>query len=814
MLVPLSWLREYVDISGIPVQELRKKMSSSGLAVERQHIVGDKLENIIIGQIVEMTKHPDSDHLWACLVKLQNEDQKETVQIVTGAQNIFKDAKIPVILSGDVLPDGSKIETTLLRGVESNGMMCSEKELGLGESHEGIMILDNDATVGQKLIEYLGLPDVVFDIEVTSNRGDCLSMVGIAREVATLFSRTLKWPELKTTTATAPNSTKIKVEIEDQNKCMRFSAGLYDGFVLGNSPIWMQQRLLRAGMRPINNIVDISNYVMLELGQPTHAYDASQISDMHFIVRTAKTGEELQTLDKKQYKLEESMLLIADPTKNLGVAGIMGGDSSKITDQTHTLILEAANFDPINIRRTGMKLGIRSDAIIRFERGVDPELVAIAMKRINYLLSKYTRANLSSDLVDVYLNKAVTVEVSLASKKLEIYLGKRITLGESENILNGLGFNTIGKTDGGAEWIITVSVPSWRSRDVSIEEDLIEEVARMHGYDNIPMIRPTGEMPIVVSNKRLKIKKLVLESMKSNNYQEILTYSFNSRSEIEMSGYKVEQALEMVSPLSEEHRYMRLSLLPNLLSVLNKNTFLGREIKIFELSSVYHRFLYPILPDEAVGLALEPIYFSGLIGGKDYNFEYSYKNVLGVIESVFNQVGIKKLKLSQDKTQLKNFPSHEMFHPGRVGLILLENAIAVGLFGEIHPSLQERLGQSEPCFMFEIQFQPIVEATSIVSKFNQYSIYPATTEAISFIMDDKVNVGEIVDALSILDQRISEISVGKPYKGDQIARGMKAVTLTFVFQLNDGSISEKISTEIREKIVRCLETKFSVKVRS
>jgi phenylalanyl-tRNA synthetase beta chain len=808
MLVPLSWLKDYVDISDISVEELQRRMSAAGLSVERKQIVGQGIESIVIGQIVAQDRHPDSDHLWVCRVQIGSEE----VQIVTGAQNIYLHGKVPVIRAGYVLPDGTKIEVSKLRGVESQGMMCSEKELQLGEGHEGIMMLGDDAVVGQRVADYLGLPDVVFDTEITANRGDCLSMVGIAREVATLFGRELKMPVSKPIHKVEQHKYSVRVQIEDTDKCSRFAAVVFDGFQLKASPVWMQQRLLRAGMRPINNLVDISNYVMLEMGQPTHAYDTSQVKDQSFVVRTAQFDERLQTLDKKVFTLSSDMLVIADSEKSLGIAGVMGGQSSKIAEDTHSLLLELANFDPVNIRKTGMKLGIRTDAIVRYERGVDSQLIPIALERINFLLSELSGAFQSSDVIDAYPVPRDLSTVQLRSRTLSTYMGMEMELISVEQILNSLGFITLSKNGDGHEWLLTVKVPSWRQGDVSIEEDLIEEVARIFGYDNLPATIPSGQIPYVTNNKRLWVKRKTLELMKGLGYQEVLTYSFNSRDQLEQSGYSADEALEMVAPLTEEHRYMRLSLLPNLLWVTQKNLVLGRDMSLFELSSVYTRRLYELIPDSAVSLGLEPLHFAGVIYKKDYSFEDQFGQIRSTLAAICSQLQIKQLKVTQDVEKVRAMRNHSMFHPGRVAALVLGES-AIGLFGEIHPSLVESNSLRQAVFIFELYFDAIVEEARAVVSYQPYSIFPATTESISFVIDEQQAVGPIVDLMRSLDPRIVSIHVGKPYRGDQIESGKKAVTFTFVFQSKDGVIKDTESSQLRNLITSSLESKFQIRVR-
>lgn len=821
MLVPLSWLQEYVDISNIPLDELRKKMSACGLAVERQHSVGEKLENIVIGEIINLQRHPDSNHLWVCQVNIGqkiadrdlNDEILQAVQIVTGAPNIFEGAKVPVVLPGGVLPDGTKIESSKLRGYDSQGMMCSERELGLGEGHEGILILDNNARVGESLVKYLCLPDIVFDVEITANRGDLLSIVGIAREIATLFNKPLLIPETRKLVLAGAQKYSVDAEILNSKRCNRFVAAVFDEFDLKPSPIWMQQRLIRSGMRPINNLVDITNYVMLEIGQPTHAYDASQVKDHSFIVRDGKKNEKLQTLDGKIFELTEDMLVVADREKALGLAGIMGGESSKITRETKTLVLEAANFDPVNIRRTGMKLNIRTDAIIRFERGVDSELGIVAMERINALFVTLAGAHLSSNVVDVYPGKAESGTVTLGSRKLAVYLGEWLDLKRAELILNGLGFKTVSIEGGDEEWQLSVSVPSWRSRDISIEEDLIEEVTRIYGYDNLTISTPKGAIPYLPSSKKVEVKKRSLNLLKGMGYQEVLTYSFNSKEQIESSGYSVETALEMANPLSEEQRYLRMSLLPNLLWTVERNKYLKRDLLLFELSSVYHHRLLDILPDDSVSIAFEPLFLSGLVAPQNYDFDAAYSKVISSLDALMRNLRIASFSLIQDTELLKKFPIYTMFHPGRVAGVSLDEKNIIGLVGEIHPHAMELRQLKQPLFLFELEYSSIVECANLVTSYKKYSTYPETKESLSFILSLSQQVGGIVSGLKLIDERILSIEVGKPYKGDQIEEGKKAITFTFIYQSMSGPIKDKDATEIREKIIEFLVSNYSAVLR-
>ncbi|MDQ3239029.1 MAG: phenylalanine--tRNA ligase subunit beta [bacterium] len=808
MLVPLSWLSEYIDLSGIPLKELRHKMSSAGLSVDRQQIVGGGLEKIKIGEIKSQEKHPDSDYLWVCQV----ESAGQVHQIVTGASNVFVGAKIPLILCGEVLPDGTKIETTKLRGIDSNGMMCSEKELGLGDNHEGIMILDQECDVSVSFCEYMGLPDVVFDVEVTSNRGDCLSMVGIAREISALINKPLIMPATLIPDSESAQKYNIKANVLEKSKCLRFCAVAFDNFKIAQSPVWLRQRLVRAGVRPVNNLVDISNYVMLEIGQPTHAYDAKYIKDYSFKIRNAKDNDVLQTLDKKTVALNNEMLVIADGEKVLGLAGVMGGEGSKITDSTEALIMEIANFDPISIRKTGMKSNIRSEAIIRYERGIDPELVSLAASRINFLMVSVMGGGIVSNILDIYSTNLGHAEVTLTSRKLKTILGTFIKLEYAERVLNALGFKTVNTFGGDDEWSLKVAVPSFRNRDVSIEEDLIEEVTRIYGYENVKISTPVGNIPIGVTNKRLQVKKKILEVMMGNGYQEILTYSFNSKTQIEQSGYKIEQALELAQPLNEDQRYMRMSLLPNILWTVQKNLVLKEDLYLYELSSVYHKQLFQMLPDESVGLAFEPLYFSCVISLVEYNFDESYQKIYTMLGNLFDKLHIKHLSFSQKSEDIDSFKTSGMFHPGRCCVVKIAGE-TIGILGETHPKLVDDLNLKQPLFMFEIRTDVIVENTVLVSSYSHYSIYPATTEKMSFIFDINQNMGDVVLGLKNLSPLIADITLTKPYF-EGLEKDKKAVTISFVYQSINGPVKDADTTFLRSEITQYISKMYKATLRA
>jgi phenylalanyl-tRNA synthetase beta chain len=690
-------------------------------------------------------------------------------------------------------------------------MMCSAKELKIGDDHSGILILDASATVGESFAKFYGFPDVVFDIEITPNRGDLLSMVGIAREVSVLLNRPLKKPKLKSLSQGVPKQENtLSVRIEDKKDCDRFSAIALSGDFSAATPFYMQQRLIRAGMRPISLLVDISNYVMLELGQPNHAYDAKQVLRNEFVVRRGYFGEEFVALDDTKLELDPHMLVVADEEKVLGLAGIMGGKYSGVESDTETVLLEAAHFEGVLVRKTTMRTNLRSEASSRFEKKVDPALTLIALERYYELLSKIAEVTISSQLVDenhvVYESRRVT----LRAAKLKTYLGKDFALNYVENVLNNLGFETIDSTHAGEHggWHITVEVPSWRLFDVSIEEDLIEEVARIYGYAHIESSTPKGRIPAPVQNNKLELKKRILTGLVALGWSEVLTYSFNSQGQIELSGYDVARAVKVHNALSEDQRFLRLSLLPHLLKLVSDNLQTHDELRLFECSRVYHQRLYATLPAELVNEELEKEYLSFVYSNKNVTADEQLAEVSETLRLVFGMMK-KNYRIIQDRDVVESFPSYKMFHPGRVAAIVLGDR-PVGLFGQIHPRVMEILRIDSSVIAAEIDGDLSDLFKSEISIFKNFSAFPRTEENLTFLVEKDVFVGPVIERLSLIDARIREIKLKDKYaKG---VEGLNSITLTLVYQKMDGPISQDEAAEIRNELMKTLKDEFGFSV--
>lgn len=820
MLVSLQWLNEYVRIQDYDIEVLRKKMSAAGLSVERQHVVGEGIEHIVIGEIIEKVAHENSDHLWVTKVVFGSQDDNlSVVQIVTGAQNIEVGQKVPVILSGYKLPNGMAIETTKLRGVESQGMMCSSQELGIGDDHSGILILDSDAPVGASFSEYYGFPDVVFDVEITPNRGDLLSMYGIAREVSVLIDRPLLAPERKLLALSPKNKdendfSSITITIDDSNDCDRLSAVGLKGDFLQPTPFFIRQRLLRAGMRPLSLLVDISNYVMLELGQPNHAYDAEKIAQHNLRVRRGGFGEQLVLLDGSSIELDPTMLVIADGHKAVGLAGIMGGEHTKIDSNTQTIIVEAAHFDPVVIRKTTMKTNLRSEASMRFERKVDPTLTDCSLERFYALVSKITAVEVIMPLADVDYYEKHAPRVALRSSLLTTYMGKDLSLTYVERTLTALGFEVDDASHAGDHggWHISVKVPTWRWADVSIEEDLIEEIARIFGYDSILVGTPKGRIPSVLDSKNIRVKRGIIEGLVSQGWWELLTYSFNNESQIELCGYTVDKAIKVHNPLSKDHEYMRLSLLPNLLQIAHKNMTQYKNLKLFEVSRAYHQKLYSVLPEELVDETFEREYLSGVVAIEN-GLEDAFSDLKNLISYIEQSLNIKGLKIVQNNLLIEQHAIKELFHPGRVAGVFIQEQF-VGLFGQINPRAEASLGLNKSVCLFELSLDPLVQNSSLVGSYEPFSIYPKTRESLSFVVDDRINIGEIVEVARMSHELVVNVDVENVYRGEKVEKGQKVVTLVINYQKADGPVQNSEAEEIRKQIITSLDESFKAALKS
>lgn len=805
MNTPLSWIKDYVPELDCTVQEYVDAMTLSGTKVEGYEQLDKNLEKIVVGKILSIEKHPDADKLIVCQVQVTEEG--EQVQIVTGASNVKVGDKVPVVLDGGRVagsahdnephPDGIKIKKGKLRGVPSFGMMCSIDELGStvdmypDAAQDGIYILsDNedykDAPIGSSVPELLGLHDTVVEYEVTSNRVDCFGILGIAREAAATFGKPFVPPVVKVTENDEKTSDYVSVEIQDTDLCSRYVAKVVKNVKIGPSPEWMKRRLAAVGIRPINNIVDITNFVMTEYSQPMHAYDLDTIADKKIVVKRAQKGEKFVTLDGQERELDDSILTICDGQKAIGIAGIMGGENTMITDKVNTMLFEAACFDGTNIRLSGKKLGMRTDAQAKFEKGLDPNTAMEAMNRACQLITELGAGEVVGGYVDVYPNvrepKRVAYDVDRINKMLGTDIDEDTMIGYFEKI--DLPVNKAAKE---------IIVPTWR-QDVNVLADVAEEVARFYGYDNIPTTLPASAATKGGLSEKLRVENIVRNVAEQSGFCEAMTYSFESPKVFDKLLISQEDTLRNVvkisNPLGEDFSVMRTLPLNGMLTSLSTNfNRRNKNVRLYEIANVYipKDNTGKELPDERTQLTL------GMFGEGDFF------DMKGVVEEVLEAVGIKSVKNYDPKVE-KNF-----LHPGRQAKVSVDGT-EVGYLGEIHPEVAENYNMKTKAYVAVIDMPTLMELANFDIKYTGIAKYPAVSRDLSMVMPKSILVGQVEELIRKKGGKLLEdCTLFDVYEGDQIAEGCKSVAYSISFRAADHTLEEKEITTVMDKILKGLE---------
>ena len=803
MNTPLSWIKAYVPELDCTAQEYTDAMTLSGSKVEGYETLDADLDNIIVGKILKIEKHPDADKLIVCQVQITKDG--ETVQIVTGAKNVKEQDIIPVVLDGGRVagghdgsktPGGIKIKKGKLRGVESCGMMCSIEELGSSKEmypeapEDGIYIFSDvkaydGIEIGSSAIDALGLRDVVFEYEITSNRVDCFGVIGIAREAAATFNKSFCPPEVKATGNHEKAADYIDVEIKDSDLCSRYVARVVKNVKIAPSPFWMQRRLSASGIRPINNIVDITNYVMEEFAQPMHAFDLETIAGNKIVVRRAKEGEQFQTLDGQVRNVDSSMLMICDAEKPVAIAGIMGGENSKITDDVQTLLFEAACFNGTNIRLSSKKLGLRTDASAKFEKGLDPNTAMEAINRACQLIEELGAGEVVGGAVDVYPVVRTGTKIKFnwerTNKVLGTSLSKETMIAYFKKL--DLGYDEL--TD-------EVIVPSWR-QDVECQADLDEEVARFYGYDNIPTTLPTGEATTGKLSFKLRIENDARDMAEQFGFSEAQTYSFESPKVFEKlilpADDKLRNVITISNPLGEDYSIMRTTPLNGMLSSLSTNyNRRNKNVRLYELANVYLPKALPLteLPDERMQFTL------GFFGAGDFF------DLKGVVEEFFEKVGMKGL-LTYDPNAGKAF-----LHPGRQANIFYEGAI-IGYLGEVHPQVLDNYEIGERTYVAVIDMPEVVARASYDIKYTGIAKFPAITRDISMVMKKEILAGQVEEVIRKNGSKLLEsYHLFDIYEGAQIKEGCKSMAYSISFRALDRTLEDKDVTEVMNKILKGL----------
>ena len=798
MKTSLKWIKTLVEgIDDITPQEYADAMTMSGSKVEFFEQLDADLDKIVIGQIDKIDKHPDADKLVVCQVNVG----AESTQIVTGATNVFEGAKVPVVLdggrvagdhSGNTAKGGIKIKKGKLRGVESNGMLCSIEELGSNRDmypeapEDGIYIFGEDAPVGESAVSYLGLDDCIFEYEITSNRVDCFAVLGIAREAAATFAKPFTPPVVKDTGNDEDVNDYISVEVLNTALCPRYTARVVKNIKIGPSPEWMKERLRAHGIRPINNLVDITNYVMEEYGQPMHAYDLDTIEDRKIIVRNANAGETFVTLDGQERKLDESILMICDGKKPVGIGGIMGGENSMITDDVKTMLFEAACFDGTNIRLSAKKLGMRTEASGIFEKGLDPNNAILAMNRACELVEELGAGEVVGGAVDIYPEKKEAITLPFEPEKYNRILGTKI---DKDTMLAYFKRLEIEYDDAKNELLI----PTFR-QDLLSYADIAEEVARFYGYDKIPTTLPDGEATTGKLSEKLSLEAVARDVAEYCGFSQAMTYSFESPKVFDKlllaEDDPMRQTVVISNPLGEDFSIMRTSVLNGMLTSLSTNyNRRNKDVRLYELGNIYIPKALPLteLPEERMQLAL------GFYGEGDF---FTLK---GVVEEFFEKVGMDK-KVKYDANA-----DYPFLHPGRKAAIVYDGAV-MGFVGEVHPLVAGNYDIKDRVYVANIDLTMVLPLVSNSRKYKGIANFPAAMRDLSMVVPRKVTAGEIEE---VFDKKggayLESYKLFDIYEGKQVVAGFKSMAYSLVFRAQDKSLSDEDVTAATDRILKGLE---------
>jgi phenylalanyl-tRNA synthetase beta chain len=811
MLIPLSWLKQYVPIDVSP-QALAERLTMAGTEIEAVEETGAAWERdkLLVGHVLSVEPHPNADRLKLPTLDLGD---GETATVVCGGPNLAVGQKIAFAREGAVLRSNrsGKVEplkAATIRGVQSAGMVCSRMELGLGDDHEGILVLDDDATVGTPLVDYLG--DAVLDADVTPNRPDCLSMLGIAREVAAITGESVTEPDLSFAEDGPPISERVTVEIADPELCQRYTAGLITGITVGPSPEWLQKALTAAGLRPINNIVDVTNFVMLEYGQPLHAFDFDTLKDGTVIVRQARKGESLVALDEQTHKLRPPMLAIADSEDVVALAGVVGGVPTSVTDGTKNILLESASFDRTNTYRTRKAIGDGTDASYRFERGVRPALAPKALRRAIGLVLQVAGGAAASGIVDVYPEREPERTLALSGDRLRRVLGVDLSVDEAARTLGSLGFDRIAGDDSAADEAL-VKIPYWRS-DVTIEDDLIEEVARIVGYDSIPTTMMATAIPHHDPQPQRVLRERVRDGLAAAGMTEVITYPLTDRETLEVVGGLSggEPPLEIMNPMNSEERLLRTSLRGAILRALGDNRRVSQTagLRLFEIGSVF-------LPQEEArerDLPHEKERVVGVVSGPRNPASWltaeglmDFFDAKGVLQSVFGQLGVQETyEPSTDVTM----------HPGKTASLMCAG-VEVGIVGEVHPQVLDRFDlEGHPVAMFEIDLESLL--TAVGRRGDAYaaaSRFPESERDLALLVDADVQSSRIQQII----RRHKLVKTSTPfdvYSGEGVPEGKRSIAYRITFQSDRSTLTAELVDKAQGDILRQLQRQLGAELRA
>ena len=802
MLVSLKWLKDYIDLE-LSAEELADRLTMAGLEVDEIQTLAPKFSGVVAAKILSVRPHPNADKLSLCDVT----DGAETYPIVCGAKNIHAGDVVPLAKTGAVIPGGYTIKSTTLRGEKSEGMLCSEAELEIGDDASGILQLPADMALGRPLQEALDLGDTVLDIGITPNRSDCLSMIGIAREVAALTGKKMKMPDVRILESAQDVSLLSSVTIEDADLCPRYTARLIQNVTIGGTPVWMKTRLEAAGLRAINNVVDVTNFVMLEMGQPLHAFDFRFLEEGRIVVRKSKPGEEFISLDEKSRLLPENTLLICDGKKPVAIAGIMGGLNSEVKEDTRTILLESAYFNPASIRRSSRILGMPTDAAFRFERGIDPEGVVRALDRAAQLIAELSGGEVCRNYLDEYPAKIKAVDnIPLRMDRVRQVIGAGVPAREAVRILKSIGM-ALRREGKGA---YRVTPPSFRV-DIEREIDLIEEIARLYGYHLVPSTLPSVSVSETETIPRLALEERVRRLLTGSGYSEIINYSFSSPDSAEALGLSPEDErrrfVVIKNPLTEDQSIMRTTLVYGLLETLKKNLRNASfNLKLFEIGRTFFKRHDGELPEERnILAALAAGKVSDDLWGSKVSVDFY--DLKGSLENIFQD-------LKMDSCRCRTETPEPFLHPGQSCGVYMGD-VRIGFLGKAHPEVLKKMDIKSDAYLFEINLDLLGEQTGRRIRYRELSKFPAVQRDVAFVLPESMESEKMLEiVLSQHEDLLENVSIFDIYTGKGLEERTKSLGLRFSYRALDRTLTDAEINSIHNRIVQNTVQQTGAKIRA
>jgi len=809
MKLPLSWLKEYVDFEMSP-KELASLLTFSGTEVEGIRTIGGDFSGLVVGEVLSVERHPNADRLTVCQVN----DGTSTLTVVCGAPNVSAGIKVPLATIGATLPNGLKIKKAKVRGIESFGMLCAADELGLSEDHSGLMILSADVKPGTPFAEIAGPPETVLELEVTPNRPDCLSLIGMAREVATLLGKPLKIPNPVVKESAASVESLASVTVEDAAGCPRYTGRVVQGITIAPSPQWMQRRLSAAGIRPINNIVDITNYVMLECGQPLHAFDYELLEGRKIIVRRAKAGETMNTLDGAPRELNQEMLLITDAKRPVAVAGVMGGAGSEIRDVTKTVLLESAYFKPSDVRKTSKKLGLSSESSYRFERGVDVEKVEWVSRRAAQLMCELAGGVAAKGVIDAFPAKPAHRQVTLRFDRVRDLLGIEITAEKVMSIFTSLGFGIVSKD----AVCCVVDVPTFRV-DVAQEADLIEEVARVYGLDKIPSPSPVAKIVPGADDKPTRAVLALRENLVGLGLSEAMNYSFLSEKLLDLVGYgEAAKRVVLPNPISADHTVLRDSFIPQMIETLGKNRARqAREAALFEMGRVFFKDAEGRNAETdrlCIGL-MGPVGRTGLLKSQPVKDEEMFQWIKGILESLGcaqHVATVARGGLCRLDIDLKPV-SGACFEEGRAVTVWL-SGVCVGVMGLVSERLRNEWRIADPVAVLELEVAPLLKDVLRVPVAHGLGSFPGVDRDVAMVVDDGVSHEAILKSIwTAAPPELVDIRLFDDYRGENLGKGRKSLAYSLTYRSMEKTLTDEVANTFHDKVKTALRKDLGADIR-